>query len=98
MVGRLVSEVKVVTDSASDIPRAVARDSGITVVPCNVHFGEKTPRDGVEVIGEEFFNELTRSPVLPTTSQPSVGLFWRRPTGDWPRSSLWFRTPYLACT
>jgi len=30
-VAKLVSEVKVVSDSASDIPMAIARDLGITV-------------------------------------------------------------------
>lgn len=75
MVGQSVSEVKVVTDSASDIPPAIARDLGITVVPCNVHFGERTYRDGVDLTSEEFFAKLASSPVMPTTSQPSVGLF-----------------------
>jgi len=68
-------EVRVVTDSASDIPPAMARELGITVVPCNVHFGQRTYRDGVDLSSDEFFAELARSPVLPTTSQPSVGVF-----------------------
>jgi len=67
--------VKVVTDSASDIPPAVARDLDITVVPCNVHFGERTYRDGIDLTSEEFFVKLVSSPVMPTTSQPSVGVF-----------------------
>lgn len=67
--------VKVVTDSASDIPAAIARELGITVVPCNVHFGEQTYRNGVDLTSEEFFTELARNPVLPTTSQPAVGVF-----------------------
>lgn len=75
MVSRLASEVKVVTDSASDIPVTIARDLGITVVPDNVHFGQRTYRDGVDLTREEFFVELAKSPVLPTTSQPAVGVF-----------------------
>ncbi len=75
MVSRLVSEVKIVTDSASDIPLAIARDLGITVVPCNVHFGERTCRDGVDLTSEEFFIKMASSPTLPTTSQPAVGVF-----------------------
>ncbi len=75
MVSRLASEVKVVTDSASDIPVTIARDLGITVVPDNVHFGQRTYRDGVDLTREEFFIELAKSPVLPTTSQPAVGVF-----------------------
>jgi len=71
----LASEVKVVTDSASDFPVTIARDLGITVVPDNVHFGQRTYRDGVDLTREEFFIELAKSPVLPTTSQPAVGVF-----------------------
>jgi len=67
--------VRVVTDSASDIPPDIARELGITVVPCNVHFGENTYRDGVDLTGEEFFNKMAASPILPTTSQPAVGVF-----------------------
>lgn len=74
-MSRLASEVKVVTDSASDIPVTIARDLGITVVPDNVHFGQRTYRDGVDLTKEEFFIELAKSPVLPTTSQPAVGVF-----------------------
>lgn len=74
-MSRLASEVKVVTDSASDIPVTIARDLGITVVPDNVHFGQRTYRDGVDLTREEFFIELAKSPVLPTTSQPAVGVF-----------------------
>jgi len=75
LVSRLASEVKVVTDSASDFPVTIARDLGITVVPDNVHFGQRTYRDGVDLTREEFFIELAKSPVLPTTSQPAVGVF-----------------------
>ena len=67
--------VKVVTDSASDIPPTMAKELGITIVPCSVHFGWRTYRDGVDLSSDEFFAELAKSPVLPTTSQPSVGLF-----------------------
>jgi len=68
-------KVKIVTDSASDIPPGMAEELGITVVPCNVHFGQRTYRDGVDLTSEEFFIEMARSPTLPTTSQPAVGLF-----------------------
>jgi DegV family protein with EDD domain len=45
------------------------------VVPLNVHFGEQTLRDGVDLSSEEFYRRLVASPKLPTTSQPSVGAF-----------------------
>jgi fatty acid-binding protein DegV len=37
--------VKVVTDSAADIPAEIVKELLITVVPDNVHFGERTYRD-----------------------------------------------------
>lgn len=67
--------VKIVTDSASDIPVEIASELGITVVPCNVHFGTETYRDGVDLMVDEFYEKLVESPVHPTTSQPSPGAF-----------------------
>ena len=67
--------VRVVTDSTADLPEALARELGITVVPLNVHFGDETLRDGVDIAPDEFYRRLVASPRPPTTSQPSVGLF-----------------------
>lgn len=67
--------VKVVTDSAADLPPEIVRELSITVVPDNVHFGHRTYREGVDITSEEFFAELAKSPVIPTTSQPAVGVF-----------------------
>ncbi|MBI2872094.1 MAG: DegV family protein [Chloroflexi bacterium] len=65
--------IKVVTDSTADLPRELAQELDITVVPLNVHFGTQVFLDGVEIASEEFFRRLTSESVLPTTSQPSVG-------------------------
>lgn len=67
--------VKVVTDSTADLPPAMAKELGITVVPLNVHFGTEVYRDGVEILPDEFYRRLATSPRLPTTSQPTVGDF-----------------------
>jgi len=67
--------VRVVTDSAADLPPEVVQDLGITVVPMLVLFGDEVCRDGIDLSSEEFFERLTTSPVLPTTSQPPVGAF-----------------------
>ena len=69
--------VKVVTDSTADLPPALAKELGITVVPLNVHFGTEVYRDGVEIFPDEFYRRLVSSPRLPTTSQPTVGDFLR---------------------
>lgn len=67
--------VKVVTDSVSDIPPALAGELGITVVPLNVVFGSEIYRDGVDLTTEEFYRKLERSKILPTTSTPPLQAF-----------------------
>jgi DegV family protein with EDD domain len=67
--------IKVVTDSTSDLPGAVVRELGITVVPALVQFGEKMYLDGVDLSTEEFYRKLEREAILPRTSAPSPGTF-----------------------
>ena len=67
--------IKVVTDSVSDLPPEVVKDLGITVIPLNVHFGNETYKDRVELTADEFYQKLDSSPALPTTSAPSPGIF-----------------------
>lgn len=66
--------VTVVTDSTSDLPSSLAAEHGIVVVPLNVMFGTEVFRDG-ELTQAEFFTRMNAAPALPTTSQPSVGVF-----------------------
>ena len=67
--------VKIVTDSASDLPQDLARTLGITVVPLRVRFGTEEYRDGADLSADEFYQRLIAGPDLPRTSQPSVGDF-----------------------
>ena len=67
--------IRIVTDSCSDLPPGAARDYDITVVPLYVNIGNETYRDGVEIGPDRFYSLLEQLPVLPTTSQPSVGDF-----------------------
>lgn len=70
-----MSRIAIVTDSTSDLPPALCRRYGITTVPLNIHFGREVFRDQVEITADEFMDRLQRSAQLPTTSQPSPGLF-----------------------
>ena len=54
--------VKIVTDSAADLPLDLAQELGITIVPVYVRFGDKVYRDGVGIGPDEFYAELTISP------------------------------------
>ncbi len=67
--------VKIVTDSTSDLPKELAQELGITVVPLNVHFGTDTFRDGEGMTADQFYHRLLTSPALPKTSAPSPGAF-----------------------
>ncbi len=67
--------VKVVTDSAADLPPDVVQELDIAVVPLNVLFGEANYRDGVEIDADHFYSMLTTNETFPTTSAPAVGDF-----------------------
>ena len=67
--------VAVVTDSTSDLPADAAKALDITVVPANIHFGDKVYRDGVDLSTDDFYRKLQADPVLPKTSTPSPGDF-----------------------
>ncbi len=67
--------VKIVTDSTADLPPELVRELDITVIPQNLHFGEETFLDGVDMDTDTFFERLVSSSQLPRTSQPSPGVF-----------------------
>jgi DegV family protein with EDD domain len=64
--------VRLVTDSLADIPPSILRDLDITVVPAIVRFGETEYRDRVDLPSWEFYQKLSESHILPTTSVPST--------------------------
>ena len=67
--------VHIVTDSTSDISKALADEHGITVIPLTVSFGQESYSDGVDLTAEEFYARLQLTKTLPTTSQPPPALF-----------------------
>jgi len=68
-------KIAIVTDSTCDMPSDLVKEKNITVVPLNVHFGEETFLDGIDLNSAEFFDKLSSSDIHPQTSQPSVGRF-----------------------
>jgi len=65
-------QVRIVTDSTAEIPKALVDELGITVMPMYVHFGSETFRDGIEIDGMEFYRRLSQGPAYPTTSPPTA--------------------------
>jgi len=70
-----MTTVRVVTDSACDIPPALADQHGIIVVPLTVRFGDEEFVDRRDLSPEEFWSRVASSPVLPETAAPSPGAF-----------------------
>ncbi len=68
----------VITDSAADIPDEDMERLDIHMVPCRIHFGDRSFIDKVSITYEEFFAEVERNPVHPKTSQPAPGDFRRQ--------------------
>ena len=67
--------VRIVTDSACDLPEPICEELGIEVVPLTIRFGSREYVDRKELSVEAFWRELEASSVLPETSAPSVGAF-----------------------
>lgn len=74
-MGESARRVRVVTDSTSDIPRALASSLGLEVVPLSVRFGDESFLDGVELSASAFLDRLRVASDLPKTSQPPPTAF-----------------------
>jgi len=67
--------LRIVTDGAADLPAGWEEDFDIQIVPINIHFGEETFLQYVEMDLEAFYNKVSTSSVFPKTSQPSPHQF-----------------------
>jgi DegV family protein with EDD domain len=67
--------VRIVTDSCSDIPKPLADELGITVIPLTIQWGGQSYRDGIDLTADEFYSRLPAEKQLPSTSQPPPALF-----------------------
>lgn len=63
--------VRVVCDTASDLPSKLAEDAGIVLVPLHVRFGAEEFLDREELSPKEFWARCAVAPELPETSAPS---------------------------
>lgn len=67
--------IRVVTDSACDLPQALADELDIEIVPLSVRFGEESLVDRRDLSPQQFWTRVAESPVLPETAAPSPGAF-----------------------
>ncbi len=70
--------VRVVTDSACDLPQPLVAELGIAVVPLTIRFGSEEFVDREELSNEEFWRRLADARTLPETAAPSAGVFESR--------------------
>ena len=67
--------VRVVTDTACDLPDDMVNELGIGLVPLRIRFGSEEFVDRVELSTKEFWARCTSFQGLPETSAPSPGQF-----------------------
>ena len=70
--------IRVVTDSACDLPAPLVQALGIEVVPLTIRFGAEEFVDQVELSAAEFWDRVERSDKLPETAAPAPGAFEAR--------------------
>jgi len=63
--------VKILTDSTADLDKKTREHYNIHMIPLTVYFGEKSYKDGIEMLPDEFYKELRSNPNHPKTSQPT---------------------------
>jgi DegV family protein with EDD domain len=69
-----MAPVRIITDSASDLPQSEADRLGIDVVSLTIRFGAEEFLDR-DLSPAEFWSKCASSPTLPETSAPSPGAF-----------------------
>ena len=67
--------IRIVTDSACDLPQYIVDQYKISIVPLSVRFGEHEFIDRQDLTTEQFWKRCDSSPVLPETAAPSPGQF-----------------------
>ena len=67
--------VRVVTDSACDLPADLVDDLGIEVVPLTIRFGDEEYTDRRTITGAQFYEKLRTVAELPETAAPSPGAY-----------------------
>lgn len=70
-------QVAVVTDSAADVPEAIAERYGLHLVPVRVNLDGRDYLDKIGLATGEFYRRMAVSQQLPRTSQPPPGDFRR---------------------
>ena len=63
--------IKIITDSPSDLLLSEGEKLQVNIVPLNIHIGEESYKEGIDITTNIFYDKLKKSDKLPTTSAPS---------------------------
>ncbi len=89
-----MERVKIVTDSAADVPAPLAQELGIAIVPLMIRFGEEAFED-TALSHDAFWEKVHQSGLAPYTSQPGMGTFQKTFRG---LVEAGYRVLYIALT
>jgi DegV family protein with EDD domain len=67
--------LKIVMDSAGEIPEEWRSEYNVEVIPVNIQFENKTYQQGVDLSNDDFYRLADSSGVIPKTSQPTPQQF-----------------------
>lgn len=71
----MTKKIRIVTDSATDVPFAIRQQYGMALIPTYVNYGGGSyADDDHELERSSFYQQLPDMKVFPTTSAPSVGV------------------------
>lgn len=65
----------IAVDSTCDLSRELIEESGIKILPLYVNLGEKSLKDGIEIVPEDIFKYVEETGNLPKTSAIPIGEF-----------------------
>ncbi|MFS1517146.1 DegV family protein [Bacillus sp. SCS-151] len=65
----------ILTDSTAYIPLEIRKKLHIEMIPLMVNFENESYKEEIEISADDFYDKVRGNGELPTTSQPSIGLF-----------------------
>ncbi|MFZ0533763.1 MAG: DegV family protein [Anaerolineales bacterium] len=67
--------LKIVMDSAGEIPKEWQSEYAVEVIPINIQFENKTYKQGIDLSNDDFYRLADSTGVIPKTSQPTPQQF-----------------------
>lgn len=70
-----MSRIKIITDSASDIPDHIVQELEIEVIPMYLQLDDQTYRSGLDIDSEQFFGQVQENRARVLASPPPMSVF-----------------------